>query len=389
MEYFFDESGNTGDAALLDWGEQPTFVLAAVGKEEGDSHLAGRVDELRKKHHIQMAELKGSKLYNSKSGFVRDVVDFLIAEGYPVFVEVVDKRYHLTMMLTSYFLSSVSKSLRNMDEVRDSNIIADIIFEDFDDRVMEAYAEACRRRSAEATYEFMRVFALETRKQYGSVVDASKWSDEKDFARWANLSDIVQRGQASTEHFEELAEAGEPEDDLVSCFLPPPDENKSGKILAMLPHVTCFTYLYARLNAHAGDSDVRLVHDNQDQFDQLLQDYQEVLASNKFAMINQLNEEAELPWRDVIDWEFSDDHTIEFGDSKELIGIQIADLIAGFCRKYYDESIEKGDQLLDEDYEITAERLWKLGDSKGGQGINLVTSHRRAAATFAKGLANS
>jgi len=389
MEYFFDESGNTGDAALLNWGDQPTFVLSAVGKEEGDSRLADRVEELREKHHIQMPELKGSRLYKSKSGFVRDIVRFLILEDYPVFVEVVDKRYHLTMMLTSYFLSSVSKSLRNMGEVRDSNIIADIIFEDFDDHVLEAYAEASMERSAETTYEFMRVFALETRKQYGSVANPSKWSDKKDLAQWANLTDIVQRGRERTEHFEELAKSGEPEHDLVGRFLPPPDESKSGEILAMLPHVTCFTYLYARLNSHAGDSDVRLVHDVQDQFDQLLQDYQEVLASNKFAMINRLNEEAELPWRDVIDWEFSDEHTIEFGDSKELIGIQIADLIAGFCRKYYDESIEKGDELLDEDYEITAERLWKLGDSKGGQGINLVTSHRRAAATFAKRLADS
>jgi hypothetical protein len=384
MEYFFDESGNTGDAALLNWVKQPTFVLAAVGKEKEDNHLMTRVEELRKKHHIQMPELKGSKLYNSKSRFIRDVVQFLIEEDYPVFVEVVDKKYHLTMMLTTYFLSSPVESLQNVSEVRDSNIIAEIIFNDFDDCVLEAYAEACKNRSAEATYEFLKVFALETRKQYESVVDLSDWSDSMDLARWANLSDIVLRGQAHTEHFQELAKGGEPEDELVGRFLPPPDENKSGGILALLPHVTCFANLYLRLNATVDNSEVRLVHDLQDQFDLLLQDYQQVLSSNTFAIMNKLSEEAEVPWRDRTNWQFSDNHTIDFGDSKEIIGIQLADLIAGFCRKYYEESIKKNGELLAATHETTAKLLWGLGESKVGQGVNLVTTFERARLTFAK-----
>ena len=70
MNFYIDESGNTGDLARtsadLDFGGQGVFSLAAVGIAS-ESSLTEELAALRKKHKVQATELKLSKKKNGSA----------------------------------------------------------------------------------------------------------------------------------------------------------------------------------------------------------------------------------------------------------------------------------------------------------------------------------
>ncbi len=102
MDYFIDESGNTGDLARSDATSRleisQSFSLAAVAVPD-ELSLIAEIERLRVKHGIQGNELKSSAL-TDKPGFVLDIVRYLCAGGHPYFLEVVDKKYQLSCYIT-------------------------------------------------------------------------------------------------------------------------------------------------------------------------------------------------------------------------------------------------------------------------------------------------
>src|SRR5437588_689110 len=98
LTYYIDESGHSGDLASntgsnFDFEGQPYFALAAVGIS-ALANLEDVIGQLRAKHRIPIGELK-SKALQSKPAFVADLLNLLIEEKCPLFVEVVDKRYFI------------------------------------------------------------------------------------------------------------------------------------------------------------------------------------------------------------------------------------------------------------------------------------------------------
>jgi len=382
MRLYLDESGNTGDAATLEWPDQPTFVLAAVGQREAGEGIGGHLSRLRDEYHIQMPELKGSKLFETKDQFIEQLVTWLIDEGHPIYVEVMDKKYFVTTLLVSYFLSTPQKAMRDITEVRDCNIIANIICNQFSSSVIRSYGEACLKRTPNAVYRFMGDFVMEIRDQAGNAKPPGSWKSQADVEQWANLSDISQRGYARTKAFEKMRDDVAEGQDLVDPFLPPAETNKRGEVVAMLPHYSAFGNMYARINAQYRGEEIELVHDEQDHFDQILSDLQCSMKSNRYAYISELHKEAGMPWSGSTSLDFRPNQTIRFSDSKDEVGIQVADVIAGFCRKYFDWYAWEDDQYLSDATERTAEMLREMSRGPESTGVNVVSSLENQLATF-------
>lgn len=91
MNFYMDESGNTGDIAStsskLDFGGQPVFSLAALGIPNEES-LGQDLITLRRKHNVQATELKLSKIIKRKPEFALEAIDLLTESAVPFFIEV-------------------------------------------------------------------------------------------------------------------------------------------------------------------------------------------------------------------------------------------------------------------------------------------------------------
>lgn len=103
MDYFIDESGQTGDVARLntlsDFNDQPIFCLAAVGVVSEFS-LEQEINRLREKHGVRLDELKSSAR-RERPELTYDVVKLICTERYPFFLEIMDKKFFLATHITS------------------------------------------------------------------------------------------------------------------------------------------------------------------------------------------------------------------------------------------------------------------------------------------------
>jgi hypothetical protein len=152
MNFFIDESGNTGDLTTdvmaLTFGDQPFFSLAAIGIDDEDA-LEADIKDLKSKHRIQRSELKASALYE-RPEFVLDLVHLVVARHFPYFVEVVDKKYFLATHITSrQLLPAVAGVLEDAQLNYVRNVVADFLYERAPDDMFLAFITACKFPSDE------------------------------------------------------------------------------------------------------------------------------------------------------------------------------------------------------------------------------------------------
>lgn len=313
-EFYVDESGNSGDLVkagdAFDFGRQPVFVLAGIGIDDSES-LAKELELLRTRHRIKSRELKSSALKN-KPRFVTDLVAHLRRHGCPLFVEVVEKRFFIcTTMVNHFVIPPVADEFdRRTDVIRMKNVVAEYLHALMPLPVMRTYINACTEPSVLSTrlaFEGM-IGWLQSRMSYdGNAVF---------------VHGIVADSFADFE-----TNAASPKPDLCA-FLPAPDLSKAGKRYWMLPNLSSFTNLYARINLFRRRemSGVRIIHDEQLQFDYVLDGGKR--ASEEFA-------ERGLTWPlPHADYSFTQGAHLSFASSDTSAGIQAADVIAGFVMRY-------------------------------------------------------
>jgi hypothetical protein len=128
--------------------------------------------------------------------------------------------------------------------------------------------------------------------------------------------------------------------DAYTYFLPLPDTNKRGQLIGVLPYISSFYNLHARLNYlfQRDLSEVSIVHDNQSHFDEILKYYHQsaVESTNKESVTF-----------DAADFVFLNSSSLEFQDDKGSIGLQVADLFAGLLNKSIPHLIFKSELLTD------------------------------------------
>jgi hypothetical protein len=353
-DFYVDESGNSGDlvnaGSAFDFGGQPVFVLAGIGVNDSEA-LATELERLRTRHRIKSDELKFSSIKN-KPRFVADLVAYLWDRGCPIFVEVVDKRFFICATMVNHFvIPPVADEFdHRIDVIRMKSDVAEYLHAAMPLEVTRAYIGACTTPSVHLTRHAFEELC-------GWL--QSRMPDDR-------VAALVHKFAAdSFSDFEKGAGSQHPD---VRAFLPIPDFSKAARPYWILPNLSSFTNLYARINLfRCKDLDgVRIIHDEQLQYDRILDEGKR--TSEEFA-------ERGLTWPlPHADYGFTQRARLTFATSHTSAGIQAADMIAGFVMRYV-HVINSGDGLPSPESVRIFQSLLEFADPEHGAGFNFVVSH--------------
>jgi Protein of unknown function (DUF3800) len=354
LSVYLDESGNTGDAIFkrsigYSFSEQPSFALAGVAVLN-NRKLEEVVQELKLKHNVHAQELKASRFFDKKPKFIQELIETLLEQEYPIFIELMDKRYFVASNIVLFYLM-YDLTIRFPQFKGLESHFADLISEYLDDIVLVGFSELCRSPSKENLIQFTKLF----RDEVSSATD-----------RGAPCENLLRTIKIVSRVLLEAEQDDRLDEDIFARFLPPPDQNKRGEVVAMLPHVSAFGSMYARINRFASeDIELKLIHDEHAHFDEILKIWEETLR------VNRLGEALKGYQGANFNYVFTDRATLEFDKSHMRIGIQVADVIAGFCSRYFNRVLaEQLDSIRC--YRSIVELLGSMYGN--GQGLNIVAS---------------
>ncbi|MGR2929015.1 DUF3800 domain-containing protein [Acidithiobacillus ferriphilus] len=354
MTFYLDESGHSGDlvncGGRYDFTEQPFFVLAAVGLGD-EAAIATNVAELRKQHKISPGELK-SRALQAKPKFVADIINKLYQNHVPLFVEVVDKRYFICTNITTFQLLSPSMGFQqNHDLFILQNKIADVLYSKAPSQVFGTFVEACLAPS-----DMKLLTSFYSMREFCRTAACTSGPGENGF--FDILLCIVEDALASYQ------EQRRNDAEAYLRFLPPPDRNKHNRCVWMLPNLTSFTNIYARLNLFYGRklNGVHIVHDQQLEIDDILQ-----LGKTSTEKLQEVATNCYTPHSDFV---FEQIAKLYFVQSHESIGIQLADVVAGAVMRYFRDSLLH--KSMNADLSRAIKMMINGSDGRTGYGINQV-----------------
>lgn len=333
-KFYIDESGNTGDLVVTEkcdnFSSQKYFTLACIGVNDSSlSDLEDFIEELKLKYKIQSPELKFSKMkgiFGKKIGFILELLKF-IEEGCNILIEVVDKKYFLSTTIVNclinppYFKPDIDQDTKKLIHLELSQWVYDHVTKEF----LIKFTNISRNPSEEGLKELfddLLTLARETEDPLSNAVYSSIEESIDNFNQIKiNKEQIFDR-------------------DVYTYFLPLPDTNKRGQLIGVLPYISSFCNLHARLNHlfQRNLSDVIIVHDNQSHFDEILNYYHRSAVEN--------TNEASVTF-DTADFVFLNSSSLQFQDDKGSIGLQVADLFAGLLNKAIPHLIYEGETLTD------------------------------------------
>lgn len=355
ITFFLDESGHSGDVVNsgdgFDFKGQPYFVLAAVGLSN-EAALTTYMSELRALHRIPEGELK-SKSLTAKPKFVADVIDYLLSINAPLFVELVDKRYFICTNITSFLLLPGWMGFpEGPGTTFIRNTVADFLSSEAPDQLLDTFVQACLDPSEEL---LLRSFSL---------LQAMGHSRRTAPGMGEIAQGLVMMVKDARDEYQELRERG---DDAYLRFLPPPDYNKRGKRVWMLPNLTSFTNIYARLNHYFKRNlkGFHIVHDQQLEIEDILQLGKATAESLKHA--------SKISYTPHSDYVFENSATFAFAQSHAGVGVQLADIVAGAVMRYFRDSRHS---VVDPILAQAVERLIASSDPRTSYGINQVVATR-------------
>ncbi|WP_431822476.1 DUF3800 domain-containing protein [Burkholderia sp. F1] len=350
MTFYLDESGHSGDMVNsgdgFDFRGQPYFVLAAVGISD-EVAVAKRIEELRALHRVPPGEIK-SKSLTAKPKFVAEVLDYLQSIRTPLFVELVDKRYLVCVNIASFHILPPCMGFPIDGRISFlQNTLADYLYAEATHDVLDAFVKACLEPSDQSvshSFAELKKLALSCR-------------DRSDIAR--GMLRMVE--EASGDHEEMKQQDAE----AFLKFLPPPDLNKRSKRVWMLPNLTSFANIYARLNLYYKRKlqGIHIVHDQQ-------LEVEDILRLGK-ALAESQKDESQVPHTPHSDFIFEETATFAFAQSHEGVGLQMADVVAGAVMRYFRDSITTD---VHSDLAAAVERLIGTSDGQTGYGINQVVA---------------
>jgi Protein of unknown function (DUF3800) len=353
MDYFIDECGQTGDVArpnaLTGFNDQPIFCLAAIGVADQLS-FEEKLNRLKEKHSIRSSELKSSAR-RERSDFTYGLVELVCTERYPFFLEVMDKKFFLATHITTCQLLPPIRGLASDPRTRlFQNLVADYLFERVPDDVFAKFIEACLSPTHETLMAQLSALIEFARTDFGGEHVA-----------------VVVSDLATTAQEEYLEKCHKGRSNAFFDYLPVPDDNKYQKPIWILPNLSAFTNIYARINLYQRGNlkDTRLIHDEQLQFDAILE------LSKKQAEV--LRERAAEMFTPHSDFNFRESAYLSFANSADSIGLQVADILAGFCMRYVKDFFTARNDISPISHR-TYDLLRRFTDPNGGVGVNLVAS---------------
>lgn len=350
MEFYLDESGNTGGISQKSfentYGGQKIFTLAAIGIGN-ETELNNKILPLLRHYKIKAKELKASKLYKRKPEFIAELFNLIKDENWPIFIEAVDKKFMLTANIVNSLVlpgNCFKAETRETNYIR--NVFAEYLYAYMPDELYIHFLELCTEPSASGLIDLIDEFI--------GVLQNSK----------NDVSNAIIHSLNMTR--DDVKENVLGKSDDISDFLPIPDIGKHGKTIWMLPNLSSFTNIYARINLFMKQnlSDVKIFHDEQLQFDDIVKKSKhdlETIPSEKLGFIS-----------DSSDYKLDMSADLLFKASHNCVGIQVADLMAGFFRLYIEQI--RYDQPMDDSIREAHKILMTMNHQKIGVGLNMVMS---------------
>lgn len=362
--FYFDESGNTGDLCKVgahpSFGGQRMFSLACVGIDDLDE-LGHEVERLKSLHRLQGTELKSTQT-KAKPKFVSDLARFLHSREWPVFIELVDKHYLVVANIVERLITlHLSGAAPSRGALFVKNTMADYIALHAPDDLGPLYARACHSQNRP-----------DCRKVFQRLI---WWSHRSQRDR--DIADGIERStRASLKLFEKLHPY-----EAVKSVLPIPDRGKRDGTIWLLPNISSFTTIYGRINRHFGGDigDVTFVHDEQAQFD-------EIIGASK-ALAESLRDNLSRVKLRTADYSFQSSPSLTFQNSKESLGIQTADVIAGFVSRYIYQKLWQP-ETVDAQHDEAFHLIDRFTRANGVTGINYVAPKELLYALGLSPLAN-
>lgn len=351
--FYMDESGQGGDLATagpsLDFRNQPVFVLAAVGCD-AEADLAEGVKSIRVRRFPQAVELKAASGHASPAA-VGDLLDVLERVQAKILMEVMDKRFTLAATMTNTLvMRPVGPSDRNPKAYWLRAQLAECLHDAAPTAVYDAFLDACRQPSEETIKAAFRAILV-------WIPPSTSRDTLMGALRFITLDSL-----------KDFRKAGPRRPEVQRRFLPLSDPGHSGKPVWVLPHLSAFTSLYARINRLRNSrlDGVRILHDEQ-------RYYADILASAKVAAEGLAGDGEEIVFERA-DYRFGETGDLAFVPSDGLAGIQAADLLAGFAMRHVRDILAGGSPSPEA---VAAfRRLTDGRQAHRGVGMNLMLSNR-------------
>lgn len=359
VSFYIDESGHSGDLVktgnAYDFLDQPYFSLACVGIED-EERLAHLVNDLKLRHRLPSGELKSKGLI-SKPAFIAELIEKILDEHLPIFVEVVDKRYFVCIQLViNQLLPPILGYGHDPKSGYLRNALVDFLYDYVPDSVLDRFVESCILPS---DHSLMSAFGSQMR---------FAWILQQNSQTVAFGLTVEQMVQDAIVEYKKMR--GE-DSNAYLRFLPSTDLNRHGKNVWMLPNLTSLTNIYARINLFRKQrlDGVRIVHDQQLELEQILRDAKHAAETIKDV--------GTVPYVPCADYHFDESASLEFKHSHESIGIQVADVIAGATMRYY-RSLHSDPTTIATEISRAMKALRESGNPRTGHGVNQVVPTRMA-----------
>ncbi|OBT23456.1 DUF3800 domain-containing protein [Vibrio cyclitrophicus] len=358
-KFYIDESGNTGDVVKTgsnyDFGNQPLFALSAIGVNDLEA-LDKKVAQLKRKHKIQQKELKSTKIYKNKPDFICDLIDYLILEKLPFFVELVDKKYFISSNIVNCVVMPPYYNSNNQSSLLVRNIFSDFIYSKDSSLIYDGFVNCCLEPSESNLLGYM----TEVKDYFDKY--AQYFSDPDRISE-----NIAKNIEESLDDFNHIKK--QEKENAFKRFIPIPDENKNGKDVWLLPNLSSFNSIYARINKYKKGklSEVTIMHDEQAQFDDILTKVHEELGD-----IDGLAEVATHSG----DYNFIEKAQLQFIDSKDSTAVQVSDVLSGFVMRYIQDSLY-AENSIDSKLVKAFAKLKNSWSDSTNVGINFVIPHYR------------
>jgi hypothetical protein len=270
---------------------------------------------------------------------------------------VVDKKFFLAAHITSRQLLPPVEGVAEdamFNWVR--NVVADYLYERAPDDVYIKFIAACEH----PTDETLRAQLDSLIEFAGPLVNA----EEPAVA-------VYKGANAALAEYQDAVDCGKEE--AYRAFLPIPDDSLRGKPIWVLPNLSAFTNVYARINLyeHGNLSTARLIHDEHAHFEHILR-----MSKEAAEALRQRANECYTPHSD---FRFRETAPLSFARSRDLIGLQLADVLAGFCARFVKDFFLSPKLLSPDAYKAYRLPL-RSSDQGRGVGLNYVMSSRRATA---------
>ena len=357
-KFYIDESGNTGDLVVSEknsnFSNQEYFTLACVSLQDSRiKHLEEFVENLKLKYKIQAKELKFSKiksLFGKNIDFVFELLNEIQKKSYKksyFIIEIVDKKYIICANIVNclitppYFQKDLEQE--EMDFVH--KYLPQWLYDNITLQFLIKFTNIARNPSEiglKELFDELLILAKNVRDPLSEFIVES-------------ITDTM-------DIFEKFKKCENLDREAYTYFLPLPDISKKGQLIGILPYISSFCNIHARLNHlfHRNLSKVEFIHDNQSYFDDIIKYYHD-------SAVNNTMDKRKFGFSDFV---FTNISSLKFQDDKALIGLQIADIVAGFINKAIPVLLERKDAALDEKKYNTMIRIITLLYSK--HSINFV-----------------